>query len=516
MMNFNRRQLLVGTSAAALSAATPDSARLHGIQSAFDGGRSQIQSANLNFGGDYPFINFLKTAPQWSNLDNSGGGPLPSNLDSNGYPLTIANGGVRTSFQLPALANYSGIWVATWDGNGTIALAPQNNGTITPSAGYTNANLTSTSGSGRYEFTTTIDRDLLVFGITALTGPIITNVKIFMKTEEARLNAGNIFSLNYKQTLQAANCGVMRFMDWALAGANITTWATRKPLTYAFYGGYELRNSLYAGPTTSTGLNFAASFGAGGPVDKQTIHVNFDENAVSVSAASPAVVSWTNPGLRVGQAVMFRLLYPLSGASLPSPLDQNTTYYVASTTTNPFTISTTNGGANINTTGVTSVNATAFATQVPQTAVTLTIGAATTIGWTNHGLAVGDPVGIGSTQNFGMPAPMVNDKVWYAIAAGFTANSFQISATPGGTAVNTTGGTQSGTILAAAVATFNLNGTTKPILDVWGNPFNPFLNQAPYCGKNSVGTMTYDADIGGWLKQGADADPIGRQTVRLS
>src|SRR5258708_12358016 len=101
MMNFNRRQLLVGTSAAALSAATPDSARLHGIQSAFNGGRSQIQSPNLNFGGDYPFIIFLKTAPQWSNLDNSDRAPPPRHLHTNHHPPTLPHGGARPTLHPP-------------------------------------------------------------------------------------------------------------------------------------------------------------------------------------------------------------------------------------------------------------------------------------------------------------------------------------------------------------------------------------------------------------------------------
>lgn len=512
---INRRELLAGTSAAALCATMPPAlAWIHGSAlSGFNGGRSQVQSGNLNFGGDFPFINVLKTAPAWGYADNSGS-PLPSELDSNGYPLTsISHGGVKTQIlQVTSQSERPGNWVITWDGTGTISVSPFNSGgSITTVSG----SLSSSGGigAGRYVFSTTATD--FVFGITAVGSPNITNVQFFHANDETALLAGQIFGPQFLATMRQGNFGVIRFLDWSLAnGSNLTTWATRKPIGYVFYGGYELRNSLYAGTTTSAGFNFAATFGSGGPVDKQTIHVNFNDNAVSVSAASPGVVSWTAHGLNVGQAIMFRL--PHSGGSLPSPLDQNTTYYVASTTTNSFTISSTNGGTNINTTGSASVSATAFVTQVPQTVITLSNTNPAVVTWANHGLSVGDPVGINSTQNFGLPSPMVNDKVWYVIAAGFTSGAFQFSTTPGGSAVNTSGGTQSGSILAIAVATFNLNSAgKKPILDVWGNVLNPFLNQGPYCGDSNIGTLVYDADIGGWMKFGSNADPNDRQNVGL-
>lgn len=64
-----------------------------------------------------------------------------------------------------------------------------------------------------------------------------------------------------------------------------------------------------------------------------------------ISAASPGVVSWTNHQLPNNSPVYF------TGSSLPSPLVANTTYYVTGATANAFNVSSTVGGAAINTTG---------------------------------------------------------------------------------------------------------------------------------------------------------------------
>jgi len=52
----------------------------------FNGGRSQVNLNFLQIGGDYPFLNCMKTAQSWSFIDNSGPAD-PSTLDSNGYPI---------------------------------------------------------------------------------------------------------------------------------------------------------------------------------------------------------------------------------------------------------------------------------------------------------------------------------------------------------------------------------------------------------------------------------------------
>ena len=80
-----------------------------------NGGRSQTNLNFMQIGGEYPFINLLKTAQRWSYLDNSGA-PLPTELDSDGYLSDAAvvtnHGGVKTVFVVPSQTDRPGNYVA--------------------------------------------------------------------------------------------------------------------------------------------------------------------------------------------------------------------------------------------------------------------------------------------------------------------------------------------------------------------------------------------------------------------
>lgn len=71
----------------------------------------------------------------------------------------------------------------------------------------------------------------------------------------------------------------------------------------------------------------------------------FTETTVTISQATPGVVTWTAHGLNNGQTV---LLYT-SGA-LPTPLLTTQVYYVVNKSTNTFELTLTSGGSPINTT----------------------------------------------------------------------------------------------------------------------------------------------------------------------
>lgn len=75
--------------------------------------------------------------------------------------------------------------------------------------------------------------------------------------------------------------------------------------------------------------------------------------------------------------------------------------------------------------------------------------------WTAHGLLAGAPVFFTTTG--ALPTNVVSGVTYYVIATGLTTNTFEISATPGGTAINTTAGAQSGTQTGVA------NGGTVPV-----------------------------------------------------
>lgn len=75
---------------------------------------------------------------------------------------------------------------------------------------------------------------------------------------------------------------------------------------------------------------------------------NSTNSTVTISIASPAVITWTAHGLPAGTPVIFR-----TTGSLPTGISPNIIYYIISTglTTNTFEISATVGGSAINTTG---------------------------------------------------------------------------------------------------------------------------------------------------------------------
>lgn len=67
---------------------------------------------------------------------------------------------------------------------------------------------------------------------------------------------------------------------------------------------------------------------------------------VTISNASPGVVTWTAHGLSDGDAVVLS-----TTGTLPTGLTAGTTYYVTGSTTNSFSLAATSGGTAINTTG---------------------------------------------------------------------------------------------------------------------------------------------------------------------
>jgi hypothetical protein len=279
---MDRRTFLQGASVASLTSMLPAAAMAAPVPLAapgknktttsslvaakFNGGRSQVNLNFLQWGGDYPFLNVLKTAQSWTFIDNSDH-PDPDTLDNDGYPTSISHGGVYTIVYIPSQAARPGNYVITWSGNGTIHVGMAH----TPVSG----SKTSVNGSGRYVFSTTATR--LVIGISAIGNPYITNMQAFHANDEAALSAGQVFSTKFKQRLVEANFGVIRFLNWQNGNTtNVTTWATRKSLSYVFYSGSEFRRSLYTGLTTNVGSAYSASLADFKLVDKATVIVKFN------------------------------------------------------------------------------------------------------------------------------------------------------------------------------------------------------------------------------------------------
>ena len=216
-------------------------------------------------------------------------------------------------------------------------------------------------------------------------------------------------------------------------------------------------------------------------------------STVTISIASPAVVTWNSHGLIPGTPVVFTTS---AGGALPTGLTAGATYYVLSTglTTNTFQVSTTPGGTAVNTSGSQSGTQTAssftelygvprygdypsslanlsFSSQPSTTlpnannysvrwdgylsptetsTVTMTIASPCVVTYNNHGLQAGAPVVFSTTG--ALPTGLTAGTTYYVMATNLAANTFQVSATSGGAAINTSG-TQSGTHTAVAGGT---------------------------------------------------------------
>jgi hypothetical protein len=248
---------------------------------AHNGGRSQLNFDFLQVGGEYPFINHLKTAQAWDTI-NGLGLPEPLNFDSNGYPTAIAvgSGGYYTVFFIPTQTSRPGNWIIKWIGNGTVYTGFGRtivSGSLTGTDGRCVITPTdsawSTSGSLR-----------IVFGISAIGANPITSLAFIHESEEASYDAGNVFSSYFKTKLSQGNCGVYRFLNWQYANTSFAAkWAERKPLNYVFYDGPEFRSSIYAGATTNVADDYSASLAGFVLADKALVIVKF--NASSTGTA---------------------------------------------------------------------------------------------------------------------------------------------------------------------------------------------------------------------------------------
>jgi hypothetical protein len=334
-----------------------------------NGGLTQTNSNGMSANGQWPFLNLFKQAQNWSYRGTPTNPNVPqlpvTELDSNGYPTSIAvagTTGVTAVFFLFPVAWYSGVYVITWDGGGTL-LVP-GNGTNTgfiPNTGYSFSNLTSTTSGGRFEFTLQNDSVLPTLSITATNAAPnnIRNIKIFRKVDETAVNAGNILGPDFKAAMALCKFGTLRSLGWLGSGGDgtnscdIALWADRTPRTYFSYRAQMFIPSIYAGITTRNGNSYTVT-GTATISDKLKQHILIDSapsNVAQVTIASvtnsavtsqPAVFTLTAHSLANGDIVTF--------LSPPAPLQGGVLYYALVVDPNSFQLSATRGGTAISTT----------------------------------------------------------------------------------------------------------------------------------------------------------------------
>lgn len=344
-----------------------DKSNIFGIQG-FNGGKSQANLAVLNGGGEYPFINKLKEASRWGWKDGTSVDPLtPDLFDTDGYPVSstlfTTHGGVTALFFIPSQIEYPGDYKITWTGNGTVFVGINGGGgTLTTSGG----SLTSTTGSGSYQFTLTT-ATALSFGITAIGNPRITNVQIYNVNDEIALLKGQIWSPQFLLRLRQANFGILRFLNWRNDNfVHFGNWDTsNRPVSYFQYALSAFRsdllcNSAGSGLTTNSGSDYTVSAPSNwsGLTDKALVHLTW--NATCPTTTSVTInsgvsnITWTSHGLANNNSVILTLG---AGATLPSsfnagsltacPMVTNTIYFVNVVDSNTITLSATKGGSAI-------------------------------------------------------------------------------------------------------------------------------------------------------------------------
>lgn len=162
-----------------------------------------------------------------------------------------------------------------------------------------------------------------------------------------------------------------------------------------------------------------------------TVKQNFQANSGFVQVSPTNTITITSHGLSNGNKVVFS-----STDTVPGGLADGTQYYVVNKTSNTFQVSTSIGGSAVSITSVGSGVHTVTRNK------TLTSSfepgdvdfSADTITVTNHDYANGDRVLVSSTDV--LPTPLLANTMYYVVGA--TADTFQLSESLGGSAINIT------------------------------------------------------------------------------
>jgi hypothetical protein len=146
-----------------------------------NGGRSQLNLAEAQAAGGFPFINHLKAAQTW--FPASGDGiARPDVLNANGYPTSIVSDGVGTVFYIP-YSHRTTTWKVRWLGTSA---------RITATGGF---DQTATDG----EFTFDPGNTRIDLRIRA--GTDISRLEFFHPDDEALLDSGKIFNTRFLDRL---------------------------------------------------------------------------------------------------------------------------------------------------------------------------------------------------------------------------------------------------------------------------------------------------------------------------
>ena len=357
-------------------------------------GLTEGQSATpLQTSHDDGFINEFKTAQAWTYMDNTSH-PAPNELDVNGYPLYGANafshGGVYSVFFGPSqterpgtktiLAGGAGV-IESYEtaGGGTLSnVACQytsnggalTNGTYTK-VGTTGGQCDTTACTGTCTFSWTfsiatesrntfIEWALAILAVNS--GNTLQNIAFIHTADEAVFgwtmanwpgpnaissnphvsNTGQIGGVLFEARVAQGGFGIWRWMDWmnsAGAFSMCTTWSTRKPTSYVYYSGQEMRNSIYVSNPTYSWTQLASFTGTiTGTEPSLTLTVSGVTGtplAIGQSIAGPGVVTGVAPIITGGSGSTWTISSTTQTATGPATMTTNTNDYSATLGTGP-------------------------------------------------------------------------------------------------------------------------------------------------------------------------------------
>lgn len=204
---------------------------------------------------------------------------------------------------------------------------------------------------------------------------------------------------------------------------------------------------------------------------------------VTITDASPAVVTWTAHGLAAGTPIVFS-----TTGALPAGLTAGTVYYVSVTglAANSFSVADTFNDALL---GANNINTTTAGSGV-QTAT-----APSTVVWANHGLASG--ANIAFTSSATLPSPIVSGQVYFVSPTLLETNTFEISTIPNGTPLSF-GTPRSGATSAFVGNTvpigITVGKTLANLVSFLENSTDPQISLCEYAVSGNELSITYDSN----------------------
>lgn len=200
----------------------------------------------------------------------------------------------------------------------------------------------------------------------------------------------------------------------------------------------------------------------------EELYIGAPTSDVSISNGSPATVTWADNGVAIGTKVVFTV----TGGSLPAGITANRVYYVRTRPSkNTFTFSDTEDGRPVATTsaGSGTFHCTARVHTVYQAllgawdAFTVADGLFTVSSLSASDSPVAPNTKVVLTDTTTLPAPFAEATVYYVRELSASAGTFRLSLTAGGDAITSTG---SGSGTAGLAINYNAPPMLNPT--VWG------------------------------------------------